>query len=323
MADSPAHMALTLPRREESLGLVIAVVAHLALVALIVLRPASVAVIAPPERMTVTLSEDAAPVSTAPMQQVALAPAAAPMLAPQPAEAWPQPQPLPVAQPRPVPLPKVQPRTQPNVEPQIQPRPQPRIVPAPAPRPAARVPLPKPNAAPKPSAGPASKALTKPAPQPAAKPLTASRMIAFRNLQPPGASRLSNDFLKGVAGAKPAPGAKPAAQSAATIGPAVQAALSGAISRQLKPRWSAPQGVEVDQLVTILSWRLNPDGSLAGSPQLVRQEGLSEANRPQAARHAEQAIRAVQLAAPFALPPEYYDAWKRVVSFRFDRRLSQ
>ena len=65
------------------------------------------------------------------------------------------------------------------------------------------------------------------------------------------------------------------------------------------------------------------DGSLAGSPRVVRQEGITEANRPQAARHAEQAIRAVELAAPFDLPDQYYDAWKRVTSFRFDKRLSQ
>jgi hypothetical protein len=56
---------------------------------------------------------------------------------------------------------------------------------------------------------------------------------------------------------------------------------------------------------------------------VVRQEGITDSNRPQAGRHAEQAIRAVQLAAPFDLPDEFYDAWKRVASFRFDRKLSQ
>jgi len=75
--------------------------------------------------------------------------------------------------------------------------------------------------------------------------------------------------------------------------------------------------------VTILSWNLNRDGTLAGRPTVVRQEGINDANRAQAGRHAEQAIRAVQLAAPFDLPEEYYDAWKRVASFRFDRKLSQ
>lgn len=115
-------------------------------------------------------------------------------------------------------------------------------------------------------------------------------------------------------------GRSPPAQA---IGPAVQSALAGSISRQLKPHWAAPQGADADKLVTILSWSLNRDGSLAGPPQVVRQEGITDANRPQAARHAEQAIRAVQLAAPFNLPPEYYDAWNRVASFRFDRKLSQ
>jgi hypothetical protein len=55
----------------------------------------------------------------------------------------------------------------------------------------------------------------------------------------------------------------------------------------------------------------------------VGQQGITDANRPQAQRHAEQAIRAVELAAPFDLPAKYYSAWKRVASFRFDRRLSQ
>ena len=75
--------------------------------------------------------------------------------------------------------------------------------------------------------------------------------------------------------------------------------------------------------MTILSWSLNPDGTLAGTPRVVRQDGITDANRAQAARHAEQAVRAVQLAAPFNLPAEYYEAWKRVADFRFDRKLSQ
>lgn len=123
------------------------------------------------------------------------------------------------------------------------------------------------------------------------------------------------------------PGAQASGQSrnppAQAIGPAVRSSLAGAISRQLKPKWAAPQGADAELLVTILSWNLNRDGTLAGRPTVVRQEGITDANRPQANRHAEQAIRAVQLAAPFDLPEEYYDAWKRVASFRFDRKLSQ
>jgi hypothetical protein len=102
----------------------------------------------------------------------------------------------------------------------------------------------------------------------------------------------------------------------------VVAALGSAVARQIKPHWTAPQGADADKLVTVISWSLNPDGSLAGRPDVVQQLGVNDANRAQAQRHAEQAIRAVQLAAPFDLPAPYYAKWKRA-SFRFDRKLSQ
>ena len=135
-----------------------------------------------------------------------------------------------------------------------------------------------------------------------------------------GASRIGSDFLKGVGG-----DSRGASQNApaAKAGPQVAASLAQAISRQLKPHWSAPQGVDADQLVTVLSFDLNEDGSLAGRPRVVGQSGVTDANRAQKARHAEQAIRSVQLAAPFDLPAKYYSLWKHVASFRFDRRLSQ
>ena len=75
--------------------------------------------------------------------------------------------------------------------------------------------------------------------------------------------------------------------------------------------------------MTILSFNLNRDGTLAGTPTVVRQLGINDTNRNQADRHAEQAVKAVRLAAPFDLPAEYFDAWKRVSQFRFDKRLSQ
>lgn len=108
---------------------------------------------------------------------------------------------------------------------------------------------------------------------------------------------------------------------AAKFGPREQAALSGAITRALRPHWAAPQGVDVEKLVTYLSWELNPDGSLKGRPRVVRQTGVTPSNQAQKDRHAELAIRAVQKAAPFNLPDQFYDKWKRVKSWRFDRRL--
>jgi len=199
----------------------------------------------------------------------------------------------------------------PDVAPEIgesAPEPQPLVqpVPEPAPRPVA---TPQPRLAPpvaKPSAKPAAKP---PAPDARGRPETRV-----------GGSRIGNDFLKGVGGDTRGTAQTP---PAARAGPQVAASLSQAISRQLKPHWNAPQGAEADQLVTVLSFDLNQDGSLAGRPRVVSQSGVTDANQPQKARHAEQAIRAVQLAAPFELPAQYYSLWKHVASFRFDRRLSQ
>jgi hypothetical protein len=198
----------------------------------------------------------------------------------------PESDPIPLAAAQSVPLPAPKPLSPPVSVPRV--RPQPIAIRPPEAHPLVRPPL---HPAPAPSARPAS------------------------------ASRISSDFLKGVTGTE----AKGAAHNppATAIGPAVRSALLGAVSRALKPRWVAPQGAEADRLVTYVTWSLNRDGSLGGAPRAVRQEGITDANRAQAARHAEQAVRAVQLAAPFSLPSEYYDAWKRIIEFRFDRKLSQ
>jgi hypothetical protein len=273
-------MASTWLRTEERIGLIVALAAHVVLVALLVIRPPSPPPLPVPERIAVTLSDEVGLTSTSPEPMAD----AAPDLAPEIGE---QPEPQPVAQPTPPPAPRATPSPVP--------RPSPRALASPAPRPS---PTQAARAAPRPTATPTAR--------PSAR---------------PGGSRIGSDFLRGAQGAQ----SSGAAQSppAATIGPAIQSALAGAISRQLKPHWAAPQGADAEKLVTVLAWSLNPDGSLAGSPRVVAQQGITEANRPQAARHAEQAIRAVQLAAPFELPSQYYSAWRRVASFRFDKRLAQ
>lgn len=107
------------------------------------------------------------------------------------------------------------------------------------------------------------------------------------------------------------------------IGRIAQASLIQALSRQIKPHWNAPSGVDTELLVTELAFNLNEDGTLAGRPRVLRQSGINASNRPQAGLHAERAIRAVQLAAPFDLPTEYYNAWKSIRGARFDRNLSR
>ncbi|MEP7222130.1 MAG: hypothetical protein ABI673_05620 [Novosphingobium sp.] len=294
-------MARTRIRIEDSAALALALVIHAGLFAWLALAPQR-APVAEPERMTVMLADDVGLTETSTEQKAEAAAATAPELVRQP-----------VADPAPPPV-AVQPlKPLPRVEPSPLPRPVVKVQPAPAPKPVAA----------KPQPAPAKPASAKPAPAKPAPAKSSAFASAFASPPKPaaGASKLGADFLKGVADSHASGPAK--VQSAATIGPAVQSALVGTISRQLKPRWVAPQGADAEKLVTVLAWSLNKDGSLAGAPTVVRQEGINDANRPQAARHAEQAIRALELAAPFALPPEYYSAWKRVSSFRFDRKLSQ
>lgn len=108
---------------------------------------------------------------------------------------------------------------------------------------------------------------------------------------------------------------------AATFGAKEEADLRSAISRQIKKNWNAPNGVEAELLVSVVRWRLNPDGTLKGRPTCkTNPTSITESNRPQATLHCERAIRAVQLAAPFKLPEQFYSRWDDL-EWQFDRRL--
>jgi outer membrane biosynthesis protein TonB len=291
-------MAATALRSEERIGLAVAIVAHAALVAVLLLKPHAAPVVIPPDRIEVTISDDVGLKSTSPEPQAEAAPDVAP-------EIGEPPPPEPVTAP---PAPRVEPPKPAPPKPVARPDP---------PKPVAKPTL-RPNP-PKPVAKPAARSTPAPAARPNARP---SQAAPARSTAQPGATRVGADFLKGVPGARASGAARnPPAQVA---GPQVQASLLGAISRAVRPHWQGkvPEGADSEKLITILRWNLNRDGSLAGRPEVVRQEGITDANRPQAARHAEQAIRAVQLAAPFDLPDQYYDTWKRV-TIRFDKRLSQ
>ncbi|HZF45369.1 MAG TPA: TonB C-terminal domain-containing protein [Sphingomonadaceae bacterium] len=271
-------------RKEEQFGLAIAAAAHLALLGALAFNASRQPAQVPvPERMVVSLADEVSLTSTSPNPSLDSNAAVAPTLAPSFA---PPPEPEPVVQPKPEPK-KPEPR-----------KPEPRPAPKPVPK-AAQVPQPKP--APKPS--PAAKPAAKPQPKP----------------KPAGGSRLGDNFLAGTStgersDARGAP--------AAAFGPAEQASLASAISRQLRPYWNAPQGVDVEKLVTIVRFRLNPDGTLNGEPRVVSQSGETASNASQKGRHAELAIRAVKLAAPFELPPEFYQQWK-TLNATFDRNLSR
>ena len=270
--------------REERLGLLVAGTAHVALALALVLQDGDREAIPPPERITVSLAEDVALDSTAPNPSDNPAAALAPELAP---EVLAPPPPEPVVTPVP--------------------RPTPRATARPTPTPTATrraTPTPTPSATRRPTPTPTASATRRPTPTPTAT---------------TGGSRLYERFLEGVsdaAGDSGQAGDRPSAQQ--------QASIDAAIIRQLKPHWNPPSGVEVERLVTVVRFRLNRDGTLSGNPEVLRQTGLTDANRAQAARHQEQAIRAVRLASAqrFNLPERFYSGWS-VVTVNFDNRLAQ
>jgi outer membrane biosynthesis protein TonB len=269
-------------RSEERLGLGIAIAAHLALIAALVVTAASKPTrITLPPRMVVSLAKDVSLTSAAPAPareaQAAIAETIAPEPKPPVERQLEAPKPKPVERPleKPKPLPA---KTRPVKHEAAPEKPKP-------------LPKPQPKAQPKPAQKPAKSA----------------------------GSLIGKNFLAGLGASTASEAKAPAAQ----MGPAEQASLQQAIARQLRPHWKPPSGADADQLVTILAFDLNQDGSLAGKPRVVSQSGIDASNKAQAGRHAELAIRAVELAAPFDLPPQYYSAWKRIKAWRFDWKSAQ
>lgn len=195
--------------------------------------------------------------------------------------------------------------------------------PAPAPEPARPEPAARVQPAPPP----------KPAPRPAAQQPAPTRDRSRPDRTPPrqaaatapkpatkggGGSRIGDDFLAGQGSSTTTQETR---APAATFGAKEAADLRSAISRQIKKNWSAPSGVDAELLVSVVSWKLNPDGTLKGRPTCRTTPGsMTESNRPQAGLHCERAIRAVQLAAPFKLPEQFYSRWDDL-EWQFDRRL--
>jgi len=193
----------------------------------------------------------------------------------------------------------------------------------PAPAPAAAKPEPAGRVAPTPPKPPARTATQQPTPtrersRPDRTPPKQTTTPQQTAPKAGGGSRIGDDFLPGKGSSTTttetrAPAAKFGAQEAAD--------LRSAISRQIKRNWNAPNGVEAELLVSVVRWQLNPDGTLKGRPTCkTTPSSITESNRPQASLHCERAIRAVQLAAPFKLPEQFYSRWDDL-EWQFDRRL--
>ncbi len=107
---------------------------------------------------------------------------------------------------------------------------------------------------------------------------------------------------------KAAPGkGVPAAATAADV----KRSIDVSIKAKVGPRWNGCRvtGVDVDQLKTVVKFRLTQSGALAGFTG-VTTSGENDSNRFQVQRHQECAKRAIELAAPFDLPEENFSFWQ-------------
>ena len=278
--------------RAELAGTGAALAFHVALVAALSIHLAQVDAPPEPPAMEVELVDDIGLTAAAP-QSLATPPP--PSQAPEIGEADPiEPTPAPMIAPPP-PTPAIIPTPAP-------PRPAPVAKPAP---PAKRVP---------PKAAPAKAARAKAAP-----PKAAPAKAAPAKARPaPRASRIGDDFLKGIAEDAP-PSRAPAKPSAATFSAAAKADVASAIAAQIRPCALRQRalGEGANRIRVKLSIRLTPTGRLKGAPTVIDISGVDEDNRQFKDLVEDQAIASYRECAPLRLPAELYQTptggWANIV----------
>jgi len=144
------------------------------------------------------------------------------------------------------------------------------------------------------------------------KQFDAEKIAALLNKVPdssaPPPSSAPNEPTKAKGPALGAPEGKDKQISASEV-----AMLKGRISSRLRGCWTVPSGGGgSDTPVVTLRWRLKPDGSLDGDPQVEQPRGDALFRIA-----AEAAVRAVRQCSPFDLPPEKYSTW-RTITWEFD-----
>lgn len=269
--------------------------------------------------------ETGEPDDAAPPEPAEPAPEPAPAL-PQPAPKPAPPAPAPKAAPKPEPKPKpAPPKPQPAPKPVEKPKPAPKPRPNPAAeRAAAQKAAAAQNAAKQAAAAAKSKAAAdakakaaadaraKAAADARAKAAAAAKArgsgtdAASKAAKPRG-GRLGDDFLKGLT-SEPSK-SRSQTPRAAKIDASALASIVQAIARQIQPcadRQVDP-GPGANQIVTTLNLRLNENGTLAATPTMVRQTGITDENERYAQRVRDLGIAAFKGCSPLKLPAEYYD----------------
>lgn len=184
-----------------------------------------------------------------------------------------------------------------------------------APEPVPAPPLPEPVLRPTPAPTPKQVARPKQVPpkQPPAaqkaQPKAAPKAPPAKNRPARPTGRLDG-IAEGLSKSQPKSPASKGAPAAATAAE-VRRSIDVSIKAKVGPRWNGCRisGVDVDQLKTVVKFRLTESGALAGFTS-VTTSGENDSNKFQIQRHQECAKRAVELAAPFDLPEENYSFWQ-------------
>ncbi len=214
---------------------------------------------------------------------------------PEPApEQPPPPEPVPEPPPEPVPEPPPEPRTAPPPQPE-------RVVPDP------RQPPPAPKRAAEPEKPPEPDRRRPPAGSPP--------------VQEPDELAFLADFEDTLRSKQAAPRAQaPAPDEAAADGDRDQrgvgdrrgntASLQAAMRAKIRPCWTPVSDLPPEhQIIVTVRVNLNRDGTIDGSPELVR-----PATRPvgRSGIAVDRALRAVRKCAAYRLPPDDYEEWKQI-----------
>lgn len=184
---------------------------------------------------------------------------------------------------------------------------------APEPMPAPPLPEPivRPTPAPTPKQVARPKAQPKQTPPAAAKaqPKAAPKAPPAKNRPARPTGRLDG-IAEGLSKSQPKTPASKGAPAAATAAE-VKRSIDVSIKAKVGPRWDRcnVSGVDVEQLKTIVKFRLTQTGALAGFSS-VTTTGQNDSNKFQVSRHQECAKRAIEVAAPFDLPEENYSYWQ-------------
>lgn len=297
--------------RAEKTGLGISVAGHVALFAALSLGLAVTRLPPPPAQpIEVSFEKDVGLTNAAPNPTPAPpAPSQAPQIG-APEEAAPPPVETPRPEPKPAPPPPTPAETA---------RPEPKPVPKPVerPKPASKKAVEKPQPAEaeptKPThAKPVAHAAPAPAPaKPAPAPAKAAHTPRAGTAVATRGSLLGHDFLKGI-GSDPtesksqqAPAAVMSAEALAGIQAAIKRQIQPCANRQVNP------GPGANEIKVTLNVRLNRDGSLVGTPRVVRTAGVTSENSRYEDRVRDLAVAAYVGCSPLHdLPEDLYQTPK-------------